>query len=151
MVNMKEKEISKKNLLMIQRYEFELEVSSSKILEEKWREFSKHIVKPTKPLLQTPDKENMPNRIHYHRQIPKKEHIAKKEIPIKETPSRPNIAEQTNSTSYSNQENIQQAKRKVRIKRELEKVININFREVLQVSKTMIRGRMNIQMYPPLY
>jgi hypothetical protein len=118
--NIKEREIYKKTSLIIQKYEFEADINPNKQLEEKWREFNKCIPKPPKNLsvsTLSPEKENIPHRIHYHHQNLqyKDNQIAKKEAVIKETTIQLHLAEP--STSVTNHDQLQQAKRKVRIRR----------------------------------
>jgi hypothetical protein len=130
LANIKEREIYKKTSLIIQKYEFESEINPNKQLEEKWREFNKCIPKPPKNLNvsnQSPEKENIPHRIHYHHQNHhhqnKENHLAKKEHIVKESTIQLHLAESSTLT-MTHQDHMQHAKRKVRIRRpEGEKVI----------------------------
>jgi hypothetical protein len=129
MANMKEREIYKKTSFIIQKYEFETEINPSKQLEDKWREFSKCIPKPPKNLnvlVTSPEKENIPHRIHYHHQnhhTNKENYVAKKEPVVKENTIQLHLTEPIGNFT---QDHIQ-VKRKVRIRRpEGDKVYIIN-------------------------
>ncbi len=120
---MKEKEIAKKNLFILKKYEFMAENNHSSELEYKWKEFIKQIDKP-KHLIQSPNKDNISHRIHLQRSATKKEIPARKDISIKETVITVNNIDQTTSTSYSNKENVvDQIKKNIRIKREVQRVL----------------------------
>jgi hypothetical protein len=132
MANVKEREMYKKTSLIIQKYEFEAEINPSKLLEDKWREFSKCIPKPPKNLnvsAQSPEKENVPHRIHYHHQnnhTNKENNLIKKEPIVKENTIQLHLVEPSSST-YGHHDHMQQVKRKVRIRRpEGDKVLLFN-------------------------
>ena len=115
----KERENTKKNLLYIQQYEFEADIGQIKQVDDKWKEFSKHLPKTSKTLSllsSSPGKENIhqTSRIHYMDNHP---------IPIRNKQSlnkEENIvhaqADLTNSTICSNQDQIHQKNRKIRPK-----------------------------------
>jgi hypothetical protein len=119
MVNVKEREMYKKTSLILQKYEFEAEINQSKQFEDRWREFNKCIPKPPKNLnlvSQSPEKENIPHRIHYHNnRISKENHIVKKESIVKENTIQLHLAEP--SASSLTHQDIHHTKRKVRIRR----------------------------------
>jgi hypothetical protein len=117
LANIKEREIYKRNSFIIQKYEFEAEINPSKQLEDRWREFNKSMPKPPKNLnilAQSPEKENIPHRIHYHHQN-KENHIVKKEPIVKDNTIQLHLIEPV-SSSFTHQD-MHQIKRKVRIRR----------------------------------
>jgi hypothetical protein len=113
--SMKEKDVNKKNLIIIDQFEFKGEYNYSKNLEQRWNEF-KNSINSTKIPLQD---EYIPRKNNYRKLPPRKDIVDKERV--NEVLST-NIVDQTNSTSYSNQDFGQQIKRKIRIKRETEKV-----------------------------
>ena len=115
----KEREITKRNLLLIQQYEFEADIGQLKQVDDRWKEFAKHLPKASKTLNllpPSPGKENVhiSSRIHYmdNHPIPvrNKHHIQKEENVIHTQ------ADLTNSTICSNQDQIHQKNRKIRPK-----------------------------------
>jgi hypothetical protein len=114
---MKEREISKKNIIMLQQIEFEGKIGLLKNAEEKMKEFLKTYTKPLKTIcISSPaKKEDDYYETDYKENIPKKEnHLNRKS----EVPSLTNVTDKTENiiagdTKHKTNKHINRDRRKI--------------------------------------